>query len=320
MIKTMETETKFCIAIGSHIKSNKRINYLLECLESLLNQTVVIPIYLSISFENDEIKAEFTEKMNNIHFENEKIHIYIREQKTPQMRHFKMLLEHLPEWTMFCDDDDTYDPSRVENFINSINVIKQQTSSSGKIFAGLYESHCEKDHREHRHEYWCYCVNKHIMERFYDSLNDHQDIIDHKCCDVLFGEYMRRLGIKYFFGRLDMRLYNYRVNENQDSVTGVIQSKQSFYTKKTQHPPIGDPSLPDYVLDWNDYLHENLDVYLHDVFLRTLVGCDMQYILQAEFRSDYDLIPYVDECHSNKMHGLHEYLRSVCKKLYDIPL
>ena len=66
MIKTMETETKFCIAIGSHIKSNKRINYLLECLESLLNQTVVIPIYLSISFENDEIKAEFTEKMNNI--------------------------------------------------------------------------------------------------------------------------------------------------------------------------------------------------------------------------------------------------------------
>lgn len=314
----MESTTNFCIAIGSHIKSIKRINYLLECIHSLLHQTIVISIYLSISFENKEIETVFKEELNLKNITG--INIFIREQKTPQMRHFNMLLEHLPEWTMFCDDDDTYDTTRVDNLIKSIYLIKQQTCSPEKIFAGLYESHCEKDHREHRHEYWCYCVNKHIIERFYDSLKDHQDIIDHKCCDVLFGEYMRRLGPNYFFGRLDMRLYNYRVNENQDSVTGIIQSKQGFYTRKTQHPPIGDTSLPDYILDWNDYLHENLDVYLHDVFLRTLVGCEMQYILQAEFRSDYDLIPYVDECHSNKMRELHDYLRTVCAKLYDVPI
>jgi hypothetical protein len=321
MIKPMESATNFCIAIGSHIKSIKRIHYLVECLQSLLKQTIVIPIYLSISFENKEIEAAFKKELNGL--SREGLNIFIRDKKTPQMRHFKMLLENLgglPEWVMFCDDDDTYDLSRVENLVKSIHLIKQQVSSSEKIFAGLYESHCEKDHREHRHEYWCYCVNKHILERFYNTLKDHDDIVDHKCCDVLFGEYMRRLGPNYFFGRLDMRLYNYRVNENQDSVTGVIQSKQGFYTRKTQHPLIGDPTLPDYILDWNDYLHENLEVYLHDVFLRTLVGCDMQYILQAEFRSDYDLMPYVDECHSNKMRELHEYLRTVCAKLYDIPL
>ena len=117
-----------------------------------------------------------------------------------------------------------------------------------------------------------------------------------------------------------MRLYQYRVTENQDSVTGVIQARQSIYTKNEPHPPLGDPKLPHYILDWNDYLYENLDVYLHDVFLRTIVGCDMDYILRMEFRNDYDLLPYVDECHANKMLEKHEYWRSICAKLYDVKL
>jgi len=313
--------SKSCILIASHLSNPKRIHYLVDCLRSLVQQTLLIPIFLSVSFnENEMIKELFMESMQEF---NGKINIFIREEKTPQMRHFLLLLEQVRQqydWIMFCDDDDTYDPKRVENLVKSIFIIQQQTKSPDKIFAGLYESHCEKDHREHRHEYWCYFINRCIMERFYHSIRDHPDIIDHKCCDVLFGEFMRRLGLNYFFARLDMRLYNYRVTENQDSVTGVIQAKQGVYTRQTQHPPLGDPQLPDYILDWNDYLYANLEVYMHDVFLRTLVGCKMEYILQAEFRTDYDLLPYVDKCHTQKMRDFHDYLRGVCAKLYDIPL
>ena len=315
-----ETIPTFCIAIASHLSNPKRISYLLECLNSLLRQTTLISIYLSISFDNDDIRAAFLEGLGQI---NPLINILIQSDKTPQMRHFLSILGALkPEhqWIMFCDDDDTYDILRVENLIKSIYIIKQQINDPIKTLAGLYESHCEKDHREHRHEYWCYCVHRTIMERFYSAIMDHPDIIDNKCCDVLFGEYLRRLGPNHLFGRLDMRLYNYRVTENQDSVTGVIQARQHIYTNKEAHPPLGHPGLPDYIVDWNDYLYENLDVYLHDVFLRTIVGCDMDYILKMEFRNNYDLIPYVDECHTNKMRERHEYWRSVCAKLYDIPL
>ena len=316
--------SSFCIAIASHISNPKRITYLMDCLGSLLQQTIVIPIYLSISFENETSKHIFIGELEANSFQySPYLNIAFQENKTPQMRHFQVLFQTMKidhNWIMFCDDDDTYDPSRVENLIKSIYTIQDQCNDPGKKLAGLYESHCNKDHREHRHEYWCYCVNKSIMERFYSALGEYPDIIDNKCCDVLFGEYMRRLGANHFFGRLDMRLYNYRVTENQDSVTGIIQSRQSIYIRNGDHPPIGDPDLPDYILDWNDYLYKNLNVYLHDVFLRTIVGCEFDFILKAEFRGDYDLLTYVDDCHVDTMRKQHEYLRIVCSKLYDIPL
>lgn len=314
-----------CIAIASHLSNTKRISYLVECLQSLVAQSVVVPVHLSISFENEEIRAETVRLLiqHNL-MRNPYIHVYIREQKTPQMRHFLMMLENPAfryEYIMFCDDDDTYEHSRNEVIIKSIyHICKGIEEGSDRHFAGFYESHCEKDHREHRHEYWCYCVHRSVMDRFYNTLAPHQDVIDNKCCDVLFGEYMRRLSDRHVFGRMNTRLYNYRVTENQDSVTGTIQARQQIYTRNNPHPPLGDPRLPDYILDWNDYLHENLGVYLHDVFLRTLVGCEINYILQAEFRLDADLLQYVDECHLKKIYELHHYLRGICAKLYDAPL
>ena len=343
---TMErSEQTYCVMIASHISNPKRVAYLIECLGSLTVQTITIPVYLSISFENDKIKGELERELESTGLRSHpSLFFMFQEKKTPQMRHFQVLSNIIEQqWIMFCDDDDTYDPTRVENLMNSIDNIKSQidpkadvrrtvalgddamnvveaSNNQPKICAGLYESHSNKDHREHRHEYWCYCVNKCILDRFYEGLLDYPDIIDNKCCDVLFGEYMRRLGPPYIFGRLDMRLYNYRVTENQDSITGVIQASQRVYTKNTHPPPAGDPLWAEYIVDWNDYLYEHLDVYLHDVFLRTIVGCSLDNILQSEFRMDYVLLPFVDDCHVAKIKQTHEYLRSVCSKLYDISL
>jgi hypothetical protein len=312
----------YCVMIASHISNPKRVAYLIECLGSLIAQTITIPVYLSISFENEAIKGELERELESNGLRSHPTLFFLfQEEKTPQMRHFQVLSNIVEQqWIMFCDDDDTYDSTRVENLINSINNIQSQINNQPKICAGLYESHCNKDHREHRHEYWCYCVNKCILDRFYGALIDYPDIIDNKCCDVLFGEYMRRLGPQYIFGRLDMRLYNYRVTENQDSITGVIQASQRVYTKSTPPPPTGDPLWADYIIDWNDYLYQHLEVYLHDVFLRTIVGCPLDNILQSEFRMDYVLLPFVDDCHVAKIKQTHEYLRSVCSKLYDISL
>jgi len=50
--------SQFCIAIASHIREISRVSFLLETLTSLVNQSIKIPIYLSISFDNDAISTE----------------------------------------------------------------------------------------------------------------------------------------------------------------------------------------------------------------------------------------------------------------------
>ena len=83
-----------CIIVASHISNPKRIKYLIECLESLLRQTVSISVYLSISFETAEIREHFALTFSeNTHLHNTAINIIIKPSKTPQMRHMQHLFE-----------------------------------------------------------------------------------------------------------------------------------------------------------------------------------------------------------------------------------
>ena len=310
-----------CIVIASHLSNTKRICYLIECLESLLKQTVPISVYLSISFQTQEIKEDFL-KTNRLSELCSKINLRIEERKTPQMRHFYLLypeLQRKHNWVMFCDDDDTYEPNRVERISQNIYSGDNQCKQMNKTLAGLYESTFGKDHREHRHEYWCYCVNIEMLGKFYEKLIDYPDIIDNKCCDVLFAEYLRRASPDHLYCQLKENLYNYRVEENSDSITGYIKGNQQKYTRFNQSPGITDINFADYVVDWNECLYENMEVYLHDIFLRTIVGCDLDYILKAEFRSDSELFGFVDSCHLEKIKKNHQYWRGACDKLFDIP-
>jgi len=311
----------FCIVIASHLSNTKRICYLIECLESLLKQTVPISIYLSISFQTQEIREEFFNN-NKLSELCNKINMRIQETKTSQMRHFYLLYPELQKkhkWVMFCDDDDTYEPNRVERIAQNIYSGVNQCRQMNKTLAGLYESTFGKDHREHRHEYWCYCVSIVMIGKFYEKLVDYQDIIDNKCCDVLFAEYLRRASPDNLYCQLNEKLYNYRIEENSDSITGYIKGNQQRYTRFNQTPAITDINFADYVVDWNECLYENMEVYLHDIFLRTIVGCELDYILRAEFRSDSELFGFVDNCHLEKIKKNHEHWRSVCNKLFDIP-
>jgi hypothetical protein len=290
-----------------------------------------ITIYLSISFENNDLKMETINYImtNSIFLSAKLIHIHIQEKKTPQMRHIENLVKELSgkhEWIMFSDDDDSYQPTRTLQFMNYITKGLQQLEELKKNnhnlqLAGLYESTTDKDHREQRHEYWCYCVHIQMLLDFYTKLSNYPDIINDKCCDVLFGEYLRRSGPNKLFIRINEKYYNYRVENNSDSVTGFIMSNQKKYNQLQQAPPREHvQEWADYVIYWNDYLKEHMDIYIHDTYLRTLVGCDLDYILRAEFMANYSLIDFVDACHVQKIADYHHRLRTVCNELYDIPL
>ena len=148
----------------------------------------------------------------------------------------------------------------------------------------------------------------------------HPEVLNDKCCDVLFSEYLRRKSNDWIFLQLPVKYYNYRIENNADSVTGNIKSKQSKYTLTTKPPDFASDAWAEYVFGWNDYVHENMPGYLHDTYLRSIVGCSLYAILQSEFLANYPLLPFVDKDHEEKISKKHAYLRDVCNQLYDIKL
>jgi hypothetical protein len=240
--------------------------------------------------------------------------------KTPQMRHIRDILIPIYEkhdWVMFSDDDDTYEPNRVQNILQSIvnllnHVAKQMPKNE---FVGLYESEHGKNHKEQRQEYWCYCVHTFVLQNFFKTVALYDDILDHKCCDVFFAEYMRRMDNYYVFGSIQQKMYNYRVENNADSITGMIKSKN----KIVRQPPgeITDENREQCIQSLNEYLDTEIDMYLHDTYLRTIVGCTFDDILRNEFKSEYEILHLIKQEHIDKIKNYYSFLREVCNMIYD---
>lgn len=321
-------QNKYCIFVASHLSNVIRIPYLIECIQSLLSQQKLIPIYLSISFHNSEIREEYNKQMQiyKVFFHNQFLNIRTRHHKTSQMRHYQLLLQetittYRPDWIMFCDDDDTYSSSRSEDIIATLKRGYRTTMDlHDKLYAGLYENIHGNSHHEVRHEYWSYCINTSIMESFFATIQHHPTVLDNKCCDVLFAEYLRRLSGIWVFSNLRGSYYQYRVENNADSITGFIKSKQSVYSNCDAPPSMNEDTWLDYVIGWNDYLHENIDVYMHDTYLLALVGMTFDNIVRREFKENCSIIDYVDQCHITKLKKVYDSVRSVCDEIYQIPL
>jgi hypothetical protein len=312
-----------CIIIASHISNKKRISYLMECLKSLLQQSIPISIYLSISFDSKELQTLFaTIYSEQKHLHHDLLYIWVKHEKTPQMRHMEQLLpliETKHQWIMFCDDDDTYEPDRVYIFLQTIvNCLEQirHIALPSKQLAGVYESTFGKQHKEQRHEFWCYCVHVSMLQRFMKVLREYPDILDHKCCDVLFGEYLRRLNDDFLFGSITTKYYNYRVDNNSDSITGEIQQKM----RQVRFPKYGitDTNRIECAKDLNEYLVKEGQIYFHDTYLRTIIGNKFDDILKNEFKTEYEILDLVDQGYMGELRAYHDRLREVANQIYDI--
>jgi hypothetical protein len=307
--------------IASHLSNEKRIGHLFECLQSLLNQTIVLPIYLSISFETHALHRQFSQHFSHhTSFHTPILSVLVQTTKTPQMRHMAQLIPHLlanHTWIMFCDDDDIYDKSRTQIFEQTLAQCKheQETLYPTKQFAGIYESTFGKNHREQRHEFWCYFVQIRILAAFLEKVTPYPDVLDHRCCDVFFGEYLRRLHSDYLFGTVTVPLYHYRVADNSDSVTGVIQAKHRSVRKPLE---ITYKTIEACAADLNAYLDAELDIYIHDTYLRTIVGNDFETILKSEFKNEIQVLHLINPKHLTRLLDYHQQLRALCNDIYDI--
>ena len=309
-----------CIIVASHISNPKRIKYLIECLDSLLRQTVSISIYVSISFETTDLREQFAFTFSeNAHLHNPIMNIIVKSHKTPQMRHMEQLLELIKpkhQWVMFCDDDDTYHKERVQIYLQTIvHSLSEIAQYPNKKFAGIYENEEGINHRERRREYWCYCVQYELLETFIHMLLPYPDILDNKCCDVLFAEYLRRLNDDYVYAIIPTILYNYRQDNNEDSVTGVIKGSSRSIRKPRE---VTEENMSECAKELDEYLDKELEIYLHDIYLRTIVGSDFDTIMRNEFLSEYPLLNVVKKEHIERMWLFHSRLKTVANEIYHV--
>jgi hypothetical protein len=126
------------------------------------------------------------------------------------------------------------------------------------------------------------------------------------------------LSEKHVFLRITEPLYHYKTENNSDSITGTIQKLRSNWVANP--PALATPHFPEYIIALNDYLHKNIHLYLHDTYLRTLIGNSFNQILEHEFKADYIHLKYLDDIHVEKLKTYYDYLKGICNELYDFKL
>ena len=284
--------TRVCIIVSSHISKSYRLKYLCECLQSLLEQTVIVPIFLSISFENNLVQNVYHKFMEkNGLLDNTNITTFERKTKMSQFRHIFSVFKNIKndyDYIMFCDDDDTYVNNRVELFIDAIEGSLVVMDSSKKL-VGVYEQKNKETHIVKFHEYWSYCISSIFIQQFITKITDggFDKYVDHDFFDVLFSSYLRFLDSSHVFVSYQLKLYNYRKNTTDSVVANIINTK-----------------IIDTASTHTGFISDNIDVHKRNIFLHNSQG------------RDYNIDGVIKDSLSNENKYLHrEIMKKLCPKL-----
>lgn len=307
-----------CIIVPSHINNINRTKLLICCLQSLINQTHKIQIYLSISFETELDRKLFKKliEKNNI-LNNILICIIYQERQTSQFRHIEKVVDNIKniyKYIMFCDDDDTYKMNRVEIF-KIMTEHGRTNCPKDKIFAGAYERDLQKSsHSLSFYEYWSYCVNIEIIINFINiiKLNNYDYYIDNKMCDVLFSTYLRFLDNKHLFVSINEKLYNY--NRNEYSITG----KTAKQNKINNNIIIKNESKFEiFIQRLNECLEENMESIKNNIFVQySMCKVSFENMLNDLLKENYKYKNEINKKILEEIKFEYKNIKNLCDILY----
>lgn len=208
----------YCVIVGAHLRENKEetnvspLDLLILCINSLTTQFVPVAIYLSISFETPELKAEFRRRI----IRSNHLTIITSTRKKTTLRHISDIVDGMVDDTfdrqhkfvMFCEPTDNYNQYRTVTHIErTTNILTPE----GKKFAGLIEM---KEDENLMQEYWRYCVDIKLVRQFFARLSSSKggngELIDFPQGDCLFALYLRQLEAKYLFLRINKTMVTNR--------------------------------------------------------------------------------------------------------------
>ncbi len=213
--------TKICVAIASHIQYDSQTAFLKKCLQSLIDQTKKVEIIVSISFDNTRYKKKFMRRVFKKYKKN--VTFKFTKERKYQMEHIYNLLENFDKYDliMFCDDDDTYHPQRVECFMNGYEKGKSDQEEKDINLVGCREYVGKRD--DSAPEFWQYGLRPDIIHLFFDRIGDDIDVLKHNFSDMYFRYFLRMLNEKHLWCCIELNrpMYNYNKN-NSYSICGKI--------------------------------------------------------------------------------------------------
>lgn len=221
-------------------------------LSSWMSQTVVIPMYVSISFAPG-LRNTCLGKLPT----HKKLRVFVRQVQKTQFQHYKELSSNLDDlhentWVMFSDDDDIWNSNRVEYYSKLIQSTVDRCVKPAYVFTEttlyadtIFDVTCEtdvnllvssgklklttqpKDGQFSLANYINYVVSLKTFCHFVTRCSD--DILKHALCDVGFAKYLRNHSEQVAIAQSSQWLYFYRKCETSGQVCQeLIKNNKSF--------------------------------------------------------------------------------------------
>lgn len=192
----------FC---ASHISEQKRLHLFDGMLQSYHKQTLKIPLYVSMTYDNQLYSSIKTlvkrHKCSYIQF-------FIHSDKMHQFQHFQFLAQQIDSlflnsaWCIFADDDDFVHPRRNQYYNTFLKTMPRAErcfvcpsmmyscwTNNNINESQLIQNVMKGEHsyvHENSYEYVNFCVRLSLLRKFCDFMQTHQ-LIHTKQCDVVLS-------------------------------------------------------------------------------------------------------------------------------------
>ena len=258
LVQITFNKMKIAVLIPSHIYYDDQIERLGRCLHSIYSQTIVPDIFVSISFDNDIYKNNFSKILRKYPLVKYKIS---SEQKF-QMEHIMILSKFICDYDMimFCDDDDTYLRFRVEEFAKAFEQTKEYCIKNNIQLGGVREiPHITKTNDYQ--EYWAYGIPPVLLTEFFKRINNYKDLLRYKFADMYLRTYLRKTGGSsiIFSGILPdisgLNMYEYTI-DNANSICGRHTRQEK--TRENANSIIKDNITLALICDSDDLVNKSM--------------------------------------------------------------
>lgn len=181
---------KLAVLVPSHIYYPDQLSRLDKCINSLCTQTIVPDIFVSISFANETYKREFGTLLRKY----PAVKFKLSSTQKFQMEHLLVLSFLVCDYDMimFCDDDDTYKPFRVEIFKDLFEKLQAHCEIEKKEIGGVREAP-DNESVAGFPEYWAYGIEPALLTKFFAYTKGYEDLLCHKFADMYLRTFLRKI-------------------------------------------------------------------------------------------------------------------------------
>jgi hypothetical protein len=181
---------KSAVLIASHIRYEKQIEYLIQCLISLRDQTVKANVFLSVSFGDCAYSKLLKEAVDKTELAQSNMLTILSDtnRRKSQMEHIKHLQTYVHDYDLiiFCDDDDMYTNVRVEAFEKAFGHLNAKLKSEEEPLGVL-------EILPYDGEFWMYGIVPEVLESFFKKMEPYEELLFGKYGDLYFLHYLESL-------------------------------------------------------------------------------------------------------------------------------